>query len=67
MELATDGEFRRTFWHFDFLGGMTGIDLYDHSQGIQFQGAETKAWDIRTRRQDRLPATIIRFSSISGS
>ena len=48
MQLATDGEFRRTFWHFDFLGGMTGIDLYDHSQGIQFQGAETKAWDIRT-------------------
>jgi 5-methyltetrahydropteroyltriglutamate--homocysteine methyltransferase len=48
MQLATDGEFRRTFWHFDFLGGMTGIDLYDHSQGIKFQGAETKAWDIRT-------------------
>src|SRR5690606_16158710 len=48
MQLATDGEFRRTFWHFDFLGGLTGIDLYDHTQGIQFQGAQTKAWDIRT-------------------
>ena len=48
MKLATDGEFRRTFWHFDFLGGLTGIDLYDHTQGIQFQGAQTKAWDIRT-------------------
>jgi 5-methyltetrahydropteroyltriglutamate--homocysteine methyltransferase len=47
MKLATDGEFRRTFWHFDFLGGMQGIDLYDHTQGIQFQGAQTKAWDIR--------------------
>ena len=46
MKLATDGEFRRTFWHFDFLGGMQGVDLYDHVHGVIFEGAQTKKWNI---------------------
>jgi 5-methyltetrahydropteroyltriglutamate--homocysteine methyltransferase len=31
----------------DFLGGVDGVDLYDHTQGFQFQGAQTKAKSIR--------------------
>ncbi len=48
MKLATDGEFRRSFWHFDFLAGLTGVELFAHSEGIQFQGNATKARNIRT-------------------
>src|SRR5690606_31641833 len=27
--LATDGEFPRSWWHFDFLGLLTGAELYN--------------------------------------
>ncbi len=47
LQLATDGEFRRSFWHFDFLAGLDGVELFEHEHGIKFQGAETKARNIR--------------------
>jgi 5-methyltetrahydropteroyltriglutamate--homocysteine methyltransferase len=47
LRLATDGEFRRAWWHFDFLGMLDGVELYDVEQGIQFQGIQTKAQSIR--------------------
>ena len=55
MKLATDGEFRRTFWHFDFLGGMQGVDLYDHVHGVIFEGAQTKKWNIRVNGKIDFP------------
>jgi 5-methyltetrahydropteroyltriglutamate--homocysteine methyltransferase len=55
MKLATDGEFRRTFWHFDFLGGMQGVDLYDHVHGVIFEGAQTKKWNIRVNGKVDFP------------
>jgi 5-methyltetrahydropteroyltriglutamate--homocysteine methyltransferase len=47
LKLATDGEFRRAWWHFDFLGMLDGVELYEAEQGIQFQGTQTKAQSIR--------------------
>ena len=26
LKLATDGEFRRSWWHFDFFKGLNGVD-----------------------------------------
>ncbi len=43
---VTDGEYRRSWWHFDFLGGLDGVDVVQSDQGIQFQGRETKAQGI---------------------
>jgi methionine synthase II (cobalamin-independent) len=42
LKLATDGEFRRSWWHFDFLGGLDGIDVVESDHGIQFQGVQTR-------------------------
>src|SRR5262249_14250859 len=28
LKLATDGEFRRSWWHFDFLAKLTGCELF---------------------------------------
>ncbi|MDX2376692.1 5-methyltetrahydropteroyltriglutamate--homocysteine S-methyltransferase [Microbacterium sp. LRZ72] len=42
LALATDGEFRRSWWHFDFYGMLDGVDLVDLDHGIQFQGVQTK-------------------------
>ncbi len=47
LQLATDGEFRRAWWHFDFLKFLNGVELYDTKQGIQFSGVQTKAENVR--------------------
>jgi 5-methyltetrahydropteroyltriglutamate--homocysteine methyltransferase len=43
LKLATDGEFRRSWWHFDFLKGLDGVESYFTDQGIQFHGVQTRA------------------------
>jgi 5-methyltetrahydropteroyltriglutamate--homocysteine methyltransferase len=35
---ATDGEYRRAFWHYDFVSGLEGVELYEPEQKIQFKG-----------------------------
>jgi 5-methyltetrahydropteroyltriglutamate--homocysteine methyltransferase len=47
LQLATDGELRRAWWHFDFYAGLDGVELYEVSHGIQFAGVATKSESIR--------------------
>jgi methionine synthase II (cobalamin-independent) len=47
LKLATDGEFRRSWWHFDFFKGLDGVTPYSTHGGIQFHGVETKAEGIK--------------------
>lgn len=47
LKSVTDGEFRRSWWHFDFLGGLDGVKITDADDGIQFQGKTTKARTLR--------------------
>jgi 5-methyltetrahydropteroyltriglutamate--homocysteine methyltransferase len=47
LKLATDGEFRRSWWHFDFFRGLDGITPYTTDTGIQFHGVQTKQEGIR--------------------
>ena len=54
LKLATDGEFRRSWWHFDFFGMLDGVEVYDTDHGIQFQGVQTKAAEPAHRGQGRL-------------
>jgi 5-methyltetrahydropteroyltriglutamate--homocysteine methyltransferase len=43
LESITDGEFRRAWWHMDFLSELDGVELVEVAQGIQFAGVQTKA------------------------
>jgi 5-methyltetrahydropteroyltriglutamate--homocysteine methyltransferase len=43
LQAITDGEFRRAWWHFDFLGALDGVDLVEVDHGIQFSGVQTRA------------------------
>lgn len=43
LKAVTDGEFRRSWWHFDFLGGLDGVEIRKSDSGIQFAGVQTKA------------------------
>jgi 5-methyltetrahydropteroyltriglutamate--homocysteine methyltransferase len=47
LQSATDGEFRRAMWHFDFLEKLDGCDPYTPSGGIAFKGTATKPKGVR--------------------
>src|SRR5437016_13644238 len=47
LKLATDGEFRRSWWHFDFLSKLTGAEMYEAGEGIQFAGVQTRHQSVR--------------------
>jgi 5-methyltetrahydropteroyltriglutamate--homocysteine methyltransferase len=41
---VTDGEYRRSFWHYDFMDGLTGLDLVerDPEEGVAFHGVKLR-------------------------
>jgi 5-methyltetrahydropteroyltriglutamate--homocysteine methyltransferase len=48
LQSITDGEFRRAWWHLDFLKHLDGAESYELSSGVQFHGTQTKASSVRT-------------------
>jgi 5-methyltetrahydropteroyltriglutamate--homocysteine methyltransferase len=42
LQSATDGEFRRSWWHLDFLWGLDGVERYLMEQGVAFAGMQTR-------------------------
>ncbi|WP_458120821.1 5-methyltetrahydropteroyltriglutamate--homocysteine S-methyltransferase [Paenibacillus sp. Z6-24] len=47
LQSISDGEFRRAWWHFDFLENLDGVEAFEAEQGIQFHGVTTKARGIK--------------------
>lgn len=47
IQVITDGEFRRAFWHIDFLENLNGIEGYTPEHGYKFNGVETRAYNTR--------------------
>jgi 5-methyltetrahydropteroyltriglutamate--homocysteine methyltransferase len=47
LEVITDGEFRRTWWHLDFLEHLNGIEGYVPEKGYKFEGIETEKYLVR--------------------
>src|SRR6201992_4110937 len=56
LKLATDGEFRRSWWHFDFLAKLTGCELFHPDTGIQFAGVQTRHDAVRVIGKLDFPA-----------
>ncbi len=56
LKAVTDGEFRRAWWHFDFLGVLDGVDVVEAAHGIQFQGVQTKAQTLKVSGKVGFPA-----------
>jgi len=46
LQAVTDGEFRRSWWHFDFLAGLDGVEMVQGAKAIQFAGVQTKSESI---------------------
>ena len=43
LHVITDGEFRRSYWHLDFMWGLNGIERATARQGYMFHDEETTA------------------------
>ncbi|MCZ6764383.1 MAG: 5-methyltetrahydropteroyltriglutamate--homocysteine S-methyltransferase [Alphaproteobacteria bacterium] len=47
LQAATDGEFRRSWWHLDFLWGLDGVEKHKLETGVAFSGMATRAEGLR--------------------
>ena len=47
LRSVTDGEFRRAFWNYDFLGKLNGVEAYLGERKIKFQGRQPKPMMLR--------------------
>jgi 5-methyltetrahydropteroyltriglutamate--homocysteine methyltransferase len=47
LQAVTDGEFRRAFWNYDFLGALDGVEAYLGERKIKFQGPNPKPMMLR--------------------
>jgi 5-methyltetrahydropteroyltriglutamate--homocysteine methyltransferase len=47
LKAVTDGEFRRAFWNYDFLGALDGAEAYLGERKIKFQGVNPKPMMMR--------------------
>jgi 5-methyltetrahydropteroyltriglutamate--homocysteine methyltransferase len=47
LKSVTDGEFRRAFWNYDFLGQLDGVEAYLGERKIKFQGPQPKPMMLR--------------------
>jgi len=56
LQLATDGEFRRSWWHFDFYWQLEGCERVVLDHGIQFHGVQTKPESVRVTGKLDFPA-----------
>jgi len=47
LKAVTDGELRRAFWNYDFLGALPGVEAYLGERKIKFQGVNPKPMMLR--------------------
>ena len=47
LHYITDGEFRRSYWHLDFMWGFHGVEHIELDHGYQFHGEETTKGSLR--------------------
>lgn len=47
LKAVTDGEFRRSWWHLDFLAELNGVESYSQNESYKFKGAKTRDTNVR--------------------
>jgi len=47
LQSITDGEFRRSWWHLDFLWGLDGVERHVMDGGVAFAAVTTRAEGVR--------------------
>jgi len=47
LQVITDGEYSRSWWHFDFLEGLNGVEGYTPEVPLAFKGIKPKTHSIK--------------------
>ncbi len=47
LKAITDGEYRRSYWHLDFMWGLQGVEHIELEHGYQFHGEETTKGSLK--------------------
>ncbi len=47
LQSITDGEFRRSWWHLDFLWGLKGAERFVPTTGVAFAGTNTRSEGVQ--------------------
>ena len=53
LQCATDGEYRRMFWHYDFYDGLDNVEIYELDRRHPVPGRADQAEGRPHHRQDR--------------
>jgi 5-methyltetrahydropteroyltriglutamate--homocysteine methyltransferase len=67
LRAVTDGEYRRAYWHYDFVAGLDGVELYEPEEKIQFHGGVPLSHKLRVngRIAWRKPTMINHFKFLA--
>ena len=55
LPVVTDGETRRAYWHFDFMGGLDGMEIVEGEANVTFAGVALSTRPIITDKLDFPP------------
>ncbi len=57
LPVVTDGEVRRSFWHYDFMGELTGFEMEERApeEGVAFHGVKLRPVFPDDQGEARLP------------
>src|SRR6201999_3711470 len=47
LQSVTDGEFRRSWWHLDFLWGLDGVEKHVMDKGVAFAAVNTRSEGVK--------------------
>ena len=54
LKSITDGEFRREYWHLDFLAGLEGVDWFEAEYENRFKGPSPKIKPLKLPEKSTL-------------
>ena len=57
LQLATDGEFRRSWWHFDFFSMLDGVELFNNGNPVNPVDIPLNVLRFTTDTHFKIPAT----------
>ena len=52
LPVVTDGEMRRAYWHFDFMGGLDGMEIVEGEANVKFAGVALTTRPVISGRLD---------------
>jgi 5-methyltetrahydropteroyltriglutamate--homocysteine methyltransferase len=53
LQTVKDGDFHRSWWHLDFMWGLTGIEKRAAREGYKFKGKVTRAETARQKEVEK--------------